>query len=83
MSRTSSHAEITVPPTPITHSPRSIEDHHSHDNMLLIEALSNFKLQPNSTGCRFYEEFINVARDVPRKRSEKLLPIKINPAHAK
>ncbi|KAL0081796.1 dynein heavy chain [Phycomyces blakesleeanus] len=29
------------------------------------------------------KEFTNVARDVTRKRSEKFLPIKINPAHAK
>ncbi|KAK3828336.1 MAG: dynein heavy chain [Benniella sp.] len=29
------------------------------------------------------KEFTNVAREVTRKRSEKFLPIKINPAHAK
>ncbi|KAI9105868.1 dynein heavy chain [Phlyctochytrium arcticum] len=29
------------------------------------------------------KEFTNVARDVTRKRSEKFLPIKINPVHAK
>lgn len=29
------------------------------------------------------KEFTNVARDVTRKRSEKFIPIKINPAHAK
>lgn len=29
------------------------------------------------------KEFTNVARDVTRKRSEKFLPIKIHPAHAK
>lgn len=28
------------------------------------------------------KEFTNVARDVTRKRSEKFIPIKINPAHA-
>lgn len=29
------------------------------------------------------KEFTNVAREVTRKRAEKFLPIKINPAHAK
>jgi hypothetical protein len=29
------------------------------------------------------KEFTNVARDVMRKRSERFMPIKINPAHAK
>ncbi|CEH14594.1 dynein heavy chain cytosolic [Ceraceosorus bombacis] len=28
-------------------------------------------------------EFVNIAREVTRKRSEKFMPIKINPAHAK
>lgn len=29
------------------------------------------------------KDFVNIAREVTRKRSEKFLPIKINPAHAK
>jgi hypothetical protein len=29
------------------------------------------------------KDFTNVAREVTRKRSEKFIPIKINPAHAK
>lgn len=29
------------------------------------------------------KEFTNVAREVTRKRNEKFIPIKINPAHAK
>ncbi|PWN49680.1 cytoplasmic dynein heavy chain 1 [Violaceomyces palustris] len=31
----------------------------------------------------FMKDFVNIAREVTRKRSEKFLPIKINPAHAK
>ncbi|KAI8974487.1 dynein heavy chain [Pilobolus umbonatus] len=36
-----------------------------------------------NTWDELIKEFTNVARDVTRKRSEKFLPIKINPAHAK
>ncbi|CAG8710109.1 2000_t:CDS:1, partial [Acaulospora colombiana] len=31
----------------------------------------------------YIKDFTNVAREVTRKRSEKFIPIKINPAHAK
>lgn len=50
---------------------------------------SSFERAMSSCSAVFYawddsvKEFTNVAREVTRKRSEKFLPIKINPAHAK
>jgi dynein heavy chain 1 len=49
----------------------------------------SFERAMRSAGSVFHawddliKEFTNVAREVTRKRSEKFLPIKIHPAHAK